>query len=65
MATFQIFVKGKKNKTSWIDLEKGKDIFSKSAETGMPIRVLHPSGSFKVIRHADKLPEGEPTSSRA
>lgn len=65
MATFQVLVDFKNNKTGWVDLAKGKDIFSRADKAGKPIRVLHPSGSFKVIRHADKLPEGEPTSSRA
>tara|TARA_A100000172_G_scaffold23518_2_gene13665 strand:- start:5777 stop:5974 length:198 start_codon:yes stop_codon:yes gene_type:complete len=65
MATFQTFVKLDDNKTAWFPLAKGKDIFSKADEAGKPIRIVHPSGSFKVIRNADNLPEGEPTSSRA
>lgn len=65
MATFQTLVNFNNNKAEWVNLAKGKEIFSKADKAGKPIRVLHPSGSFKVIRNADKLPEGEPTSSRA
>ena len=47
----------------WVALEKGKDLFSKAADSGVPIRVVHPNGNFKVIRNGDKLPEAEPTTS--
>ena len=47
----------------WVALEKGKDLFSKAADSGIPIRVVHPNGNFKVIRNGDKLPEAEPTTS--
>lgn len=47
----------------WVALDKGKDLFSKAADSGIPIRVVHPNGNFKVIRNGDKLPEAEPTTS--
>lgn len=47
----------------WVALDKGKDLFSKAADSGVPIRVVHPNGNFKVIRNGDKLPEAEPTTS--
>lgn len=70
MAIFQMLVQcpsnDKKSKgTTWIELDKGKDNFNKVVKVGRPIRVIHPSGSFKVIRNADNLPEGEPVSNRA
>ena len=58
MATMETFVADK-----WVALEKGKDLFSKAADSGFPIRVVHPNGNFKVIRNGDKLPEAEPTTS--
>ena len=58
MATMETFVADK-----WVALEKGKDLFSKAADSGIPIRVVHPNGNFKVIRNGDKLPEAEPTTS--
>ncbi len=58
MATMETFVADK-----WVALDKGKDLFSKAADSGVPIRVVHPNGNFKVIRNGDKLPEAEPTTS--
>ena len=58
MATMETFVADK-----WVALDKGKDLFSKAADSGIPIRVVHPNGNFKVIRNGDKLPEAEPTTS--
>ena len=54
MATFETFVAG-----SWISLPKGKELFDKAASSGVPIKVVHPNGNFKVIRNGDKLPKGE------
>ena len=54
MATMETFVADK-----WVALDKGKDLFSKAADSGIPIRVVHPNGNFKVIRNGDKLPEAE------
>ena len=58
MATMETFVADK-----WVALDKGKDLFSKAADSGIPIRVVHPNGNFKVIRNGDKLPEAEATTS--
>ena len=58
MATMETFVAGK-----WVELAKGKDLFSKAANAGVPIRVVHPNGNFKVIRNGDKLPENVATTS--
>ena len=58
MATMETFVADK-----WVELTKGKDLFGKAADSGVPIRVLHPNGNFKVIRNADKLPESVATTS--
>ena len=52
MATMQTFVANE-----WVELAKGKELFSKVSDSGVPIRVLHPNGNFKIIRNADKLPE--------
>ena len=58
MATMETFVADK-----WVELAKGKDLFSKADKAGVPIRVVHPNGNFKVIRNADKLPETVATTS--
>ena len=52
MATMQTFVANE-----WVELAKGKELFKKASDSGVPIRVLHPNGTFKIIRNADKLPE--------
>ena len=54
MATFEIFVADK-----WVELPKGKELFDKASTSGVPIKVVHPNGNFKVIRNGDKLPKGE------
>ena len=58
MATMQTFVANE-----WVELTKGKDLFSKASDSGVPIRVLHPNGNFNVIGYADKLPESVATTS--
>tara|TARA_R100000995_G_scaffold42423_1_gene19840 strand:+ start:392 stop:685 length:294 start_codon:yes stop_codon:yes gene_type:complete len=52
MATMKTFVGDK-----WVELAKGKELFSKADKAGVPIMVEHPNGSFKVIRNADNLPD--------
>jgi hypothetical protein len=54
MATFETFVADK-----WVELPKGKELFDKASTSGVPIKVVHPNGNFKVIRNGDKLPKGE------
>jgi len=44
--------------TRWMKLRDGWEAFQKAKEDGKPIRILHPSGSFKVIHNASALPEG-------
>ena len=58
MAIMETFVSGK-----WVELAKGRELFAKAANSGVPIRVVHPNGNFKVIRNADKLPEAVATTS--
>ena len=52
-------------KGRWITLNKKGDAFAKAKEGGRPIRVLHPSGSFKVIFNLDNLPEDKELRHRA
>jgi|TARA_A100001518_G_C1157890_1_gene13858 hypothetical protein len=47
----------------WEALDKGKELFNKTVEAGVPVRVLHPNGNFKVIKNEGKLPKKEPRSS--
>ena len=42
----------------WINVSEGFEAFKAAKAEGFPIRVLHPSGSFKVIHNAEALPEG-------
>lgn len=58
MATMETFVADK-----WVELPKGRELFAKAAASGIPVRVVHPNGNFKVIRNADKLPETVATTS--
>ena len=44
----------------WIELAEGYEAFKSAKAEGFPIRIVHPSGSYKVISNADSLPEGEP-----
>ena len=52
-------------KGRWITLNKKGDAFVKAKDGGRPIRVLHPSGSFKVIFNLDKMPEDKEVRHRA
>ena len=62
MATMQTFVSVGKTK-QWVEISKGRDVFAKADEKGLPIRVLHPNGNFKVIKNGGALPKSEPTTS--
>ena len=42
----------------WLPIEDGFESFKAAKDEGFPIRILHPSGSFKVIHNASALPEG-------
>ena len=52
-------------KTRWVKIKEGYAAYSKAVEDGLPIRILHPSGSFKVIRNGENLPEGTELRFRA
>lgn len=69
MATLQQLVttKPKKNaklqitRNTWKDIPSKADdpkAYSKAVEGGVPVRVLHSTGSYKVIKNIDNLPEG-------
>jgi len=58
MATMQVFTNDK-----WVELPKGSVLFAKAKQSGVPIKVVHPNGNFKVIFNAEKLPKSEPTTS--
>ena len=42
----------------WHPVLEGWEAFKAAKDSGFPIRILHPSGSFKVIHNASALPEG-------
>ena len=42
----------------WFPIADGFESFKAAKDGGFPIRILHPSGSFKVIHNASALPEG-------
>ena len=44
----------------WLLVAEGYEAFKSAKAEGFPIRVLHPSGSFKVIANVNQLTEGEP-----
>ena len=52
-------------KTRWVKIKKGYEAYKKAVDGGLPIRILHPSGSFKVIRNGENLPEGTELRFRA
>ena len=69
MATLQklVTIKPRKNaklqitRNTWKDIPSKSDdpqAYTKAVEGGVPVRVLHSSGSYKVIKNVDNLPEG-------
>tara|TARA_R100001594_G_scaffold113600_1_gene148464 strand:+ start:592 stop:774 length:183 start_codon:yes stop_codon:yes gene_type:complete len=54
MKTFQYLNKGGK----WVATQDKEDS-QKKREAGVPLRVLHDSGSYRVFANRDKLPESE------
>ena len=60
MKTFQYLNKS----GEWVTTQD-KKTSQEQREAGVPLRVLHDSGSFKVFANADKLPEGMEASFRA
>lgn len=49
----------------WLPIADGFESFKAAKEEGFPIRILHDTGSFKVIHNVDKLPEGIETRHKA
>ena len=45
--------------SNWVEMEKGKEFFGACEQAGLPIRIVHPNGSIKVIRNALKAPEDQ------
>lgn len=46
-------------KNHWVKLKEGYEVYKQAVEDGLPIRVVHPSGSFKVIKNTENLPNEE------
>ncbi len=44
---------------NWVSLTS-REAFKEADKAGKPIRVEFANGSFRVIKNADKLPEGKP-----
>ena len=44
---------------NWVSLTS-REAFKEADKAGKPIRVEFDNGSFRVIKNADKLPEGKP-----
>jgi len=42
----------------WHPVLDGWEAFKAAKNSGFPIRILHDTGSFKVIHNAEALPEG-------
>jgi len=45
--------------TNWVALTS-REAFKEADKAGKPIRIEFDNGSFRVIKNADKLPEGKP-----
>ena len=45
--------------SNWVKMDKGKEFFGACEQAGLPIRIVHPNGSIKVIRNALKAPEDQ------
>ena len=56
-------IKGLVKTLSWKDIAKGEYKIHKDA--GIPIRILHGNGSFKVIANGENMPEGIETRFKA
>ena len=46
----------------WAELKRGREEFAMANDAGLAIRVVHPSGSWKVIFNAENAPEAEQES---
>ena len=52
--TFEVY-----DGSNWVEMDKGKEFFGACEQAGLPIRIVHPNGSIKVIRNALKAPEDQ------
>ena len=52
--TFEVY-----DGSNWVEMEKGKEFFGACEQAGLPIRIVHPNGSIKVIRNAENAPEDQ------
>jgi len=43
----------------WAELKRGREEFAMAKDGGLAIRVVHPSGSSKVICNPEKAPKAE------
>ena len=48
--------------SNWVKMEKGKEFFGACEQAGLPIRIVHPNGSTKVIRNAENAPKDQQES---
>ena len=48
--------------SNWVEMEKGKEFFGACEQAGLPIRIVHPNGSIKVIRNALNAPKDQQES---
>ena len=55
--TFEVWVD-----SNWVEMERGKEFFGDCEQAGLPIRIVHPSGSTKVIRNAHRAPKDQQES---
>ena len=52
--TFEVY-----DGSNWVKMDKGKEFFGACEQAGLPIRIVHPNGSIKVIRNAENAPEDQ------
>ena len=52
--TFEVY-----DGSNWVEMDKGKEFFGACEQAGLPIRIVHPNGSTKVIRNAENAPEDQ------
>ena len=55
--TFEVY-----DGSNWVEMEKGKEFFGACQQAGLPIRIVHPNGSIKVIRNAENAPKDQQES---
>ena len=55
--TFEVY-----DGSKWVKMDKGKEFFGACEQAGLPIRIVHPNGSIKVIRNAENAPKDQQES---